>query len=303
MFLKKLWLKLTNSNEFRAQKFLQIREEAKIDFKKRFENEIELIHRKIKNQKKLNFLHSGHAADIVNLLPVIKELSLDHECNLFININKPLKFYYKHPAKGVFINEKIFKILKPLLDNQNYLNKVEVYKDQPIDIKLDMYRDMPINQLFDNITYASISTGIQPDYSQAFLNADDHSTINNKIIIQRTFRYRNDFINYSFLNDHKDLFFIGTEEEFLDLKKELKNLNFYDCKNFLDMASVIKSSKLVIANSSIAFPIAEGLKKPRLLEACPYFPAAQPHGFNAYNFYFQPHFESLFYKLIKLDSK
>ena len=43
------------------------------------------------------------------------------------------------------------------------------------------------------------------------------------------------------------------------------------------MASIIKSSKVVVANSSIAFPIAEGLNKPRLLEACPYFPAAQPH--------------------------
>ena len=84
------------------------------------------------------------------------------------------------------------------------------------------------------------------------------------------------------------------------MKKEVKNLNFYDCKDFLDMARIIKSSKLVVANSSIAFPIAEGLNKPRLLEACPYFPAAQPHGQNAYGFYFQPHFESLFNKLMKL---
>ena len=91
MFLKKIWLKLTNSNEFKTQKFLQVRENAKIEFKEKFEKKIKLIHEKIKTQKKLNFLHSGHAADIVNLLPVIKELSSDHECNLIININKPLK--------------------------------------------------------------------------------------------------------------------------------------------------------------------------------------------------------------------
>ena len=301
MFLKKIWLKLTNSNEFKTQKFLQVRENAKIEFKEKFEKKIKLIHEKIKTQKKLNFLHSGHAADIVNLLPVIKELSSDHECNLIININKPLKYYYKHPAQGVFINEKIFSMLKPLLDNQDYLNSVQVFSNQPIDISLDMYRDMPINQLFDNITYASIATGIQPNYSQPFLKVQDHSELTNKIILQRTFRYRNDFIKYNFLNDHKDLFFVGTKDEFLDLKKEINSLNFYDCKNFLDMASIIKSSKFVIANSSIAFPIAEGLNKPRLLESCPYFPAAQPHGSNAYNFYFQPHFESLFNKLMKID--
>jgi hypothetical protein len=301
MFLKKIWLKLTNSNEFKTQKFLQVRENAKIEFKEKFEKKIKLIHEKIKTQKKLNFLHSGHAADIVNLLPVIKELSSDHECNLIININKPLKYYYKHPAQGVFINEKIFSMLKPLLDNQDYLNSVQVFSNQPIDIRLDMYRDMPINQLFDNITYASIATGIQPNYSQPFLKVQDHSELTNKIILQRTFRYRNDFIKYDFLNDYKDLFFVGTKDEFLDLKKEIKSLNFYNCKSFLDMASIIKSSKFVIANSSIAFPIAEGLNKPRLLESCPYFPAAQPHGSNAYNFYFQPHFESLFNKLMKLD--
>ncbi len=33
MFLKKLWLKLSNSSEFREQKFLQIREKAKSEFK------------------------------------------------------------------------------------------------------------------------------------------------------------------------------------------------------------------------------------------------------------------------------
>ncbi len=300
MFFKSLWLKLTNSNEFRAQKFLKIREKAKKEYELKFSQEIEEIHKKINNQKKLNFLHSGHAADIVNLLPVIKELSLEHECNLFIRLNRPLKFYYKHPADGVFINKKIFLMLKPLLDNQDYLNKVEVYDNQPIDIRLDMYRDMPINQLFDNITYASISTGIRPNFNLPFLKVEDHPQLTNKIILQRTFRYRNDFINYEFLNNQKDLFFVGTKDEFLDMKKEVKNLNFYDCNDFLDMARIIKSSKLVIANSSIAFPLAEGLNKPRLLEACPYFPAAQPHGENAYSFYFQPHFESLFNKLMKL---
>ena len=81
-------------------------------------------------------MHSGHAADTVNLLPVIKELSLTHECNLYININKPLNFYYKHPAKGVFMNEKIFSMLKPLLDNQSFLNNVEIYNNQAMMLTL-----------------------------------------------------------------------------------------------------------------------------------------------------------------------
>mgnify|MGYP001185615773 CR=1 FL=1 len=40
--------------------------------------------------------------------------------------------------------------------------------------------------------------------------------------------------------------------------------------------------------------IAEALKIPRLLESSPHFPAAQVHGKNAYDFYFQVHFEKFF---------
>ena len=71
-----------------------------------------------------------------------------------------------------------------------------------------------------------------------------------------------------------------------NLKKTVKNLEFHNCRDFLEMAEIIRSSKFTLGNSSLAFPIAE-VKSSRLLEACPYFPAAQPHGKNAYDFYFQ----------------
>jgi hypothetical protein len=123
---------------------------------------------------------------------------------------------------------------------------------------------------------------------------ESHKDIKGKIVIQRTFRYRNRFINYEFLNNYKNLLFVGTKEEFDDMHFTVKNLEFYDCKDFLEMASIIKASKFIIANSSLVFPIAEGLKIPRLLEACPHFPAAQPHGINGFDFYFQAHFEKFF---------
>ena len=69
----------------------------------------------------------------------------------------------------------------------------------------------------------------------------------------------------------------------------------------LEMAEIIKSSKFFLGNLSLGYSIAEGLKVPRLLEACPEFPAAQPHGKNAYNFYFQKNFENLFNYLNNLN--
>ena len=82
--------------------------------------------------------------------------------------------------------------------------------------------------------------------------------------------------------------------EFNELKKEISNLEFHECKDFLEMAQIIKSSRFFVGNSSLGIDLAEATKVPRLLEACPGFPARQIHGLDAYDFYFQSHFEKFF---------
>ena len=81
------------------------------------------------------------------------------------------------------------------------------------------------------------------------------------------------------------------QDEFDDLKKEIPNLQHHNCKDFLEMAEIIKSSKFFIGNQSMAYDLAEALKVPRLLEGCPYYPVIKPHGKNAYDFFYQVHFE------------
>ncbi len=295
MFFKKIWKKITNKKEYQYLKSIENNKKSNEEFKVKFEPYINNIQKKIKSQKELSILHSGHSGDIINALPVIKELSKTHLCNLYININKPLnRIYYNHPGKDVFINEKIFKMLLPLLKSQNFINKIDRHKSEKIDINFDIFRELPINISFDNLRYSFQIAGIQPDIEAPYLEVGSHEKINNKIIVQRTFRYRNQFINYKFLNNYKEIYFVGTLNEYKDLKQEVKNLIYYDCKDFLEMAQIIKSSKFFIGNSSVGFPIAEALKTPRLLESCPYFPAALPHGKNAYDFYYQAHFEKFF---------
>ena len=294
-FLKKYWFKIFNKEKYNDIKILnQIKKDKKI-FKDNYENQINNFQKIINTKETINFLHSGHAGDIINALPAIKELSRKHICNLYIKVDAPLKLnYHKHPAKGVFINKKIYNMLKPLLEKQKYINNIEIFNNQPIDINFDIIREMPINLLFDNTKYSFHITGLQPDLSVPYLDVNAHDTVNQKVVIQRTFRYRNPFINYNFLNDYENLLFIGSKDEFNDMKLVVKNLEYYDCKDFLEIASIIKSCKLFIANSSSFFPIAEALKVPRLLESCPHFPAAQTHGINAFDFYFQIHFEKWF---------
>ena len=101
MLLKNIWLKLTNSQEYQKQKIQDLRKKTVFEYKSKYEPELKEIRKKIKNQNELNFLHSGHAADIVNVLPVIKEISKKHKCNLIINLNKKVKNYHKHQQENI----------------------------------------------------------------------------------------------------------------------------------------------------------------------------------------------------------
>ncbi len=294
-FFLKHWYKFFNKqayfnlkNELRTQATVKL-------FKSEYEEQINLIQNKIKKQKNLSFLHSGHIGDIINVLPVIKELSKTHICDLYLNISKPLEIkHFNHQSKNIYLNKKIFEMLLPLLQSQKYINKVELHSVQKIDIDFDLIRKLPINLLFDNLKYGFLIAGVQPDLKETYLDVEPHKDIVNKIVILRSQRYKNQFINYSFIESIKDTLFVGTKDEYIELKKEIKNLEFYECKDFLEMTQIIKSSRFFIGNSSLGTTLAEAVKCPRLLEACPGFPAGQVHGIDAYDFYFQSHFEKFF---------
>jgi len=293
--LKKIWFKFTNKQKYQDYKTFQKKEKNIKIFKDKYENEINSIQKKINEKRELSFLHSGHSGDIINALPVIKELSKTHKCNLYIQVNKPMLLkYYKHPAGNVLVNKKIFDMLLPLLKSQKYINNIEQYNNQNIDINFDIIRDLPCSINFDNSRWFFHIAGVQTDLTQPYLLADSHKLLKNKIVIIRTFRYRNYFINYNFLNDYKNLLFIGIKDEYDDLKKQINNLEYHDCKDFLEMATIIKACKFFIGNQSLGYDLAEALKTPRLLEGCPYFPVIKPHGSNAYDFFYQAHFEKFF---------
>ena len=105
MFSKKLWLRFFDNSEYQQLKNLERIEESSKKFKEKYQNKIDEIQDNIERKKSLNFLHSGHLADIINVLPVIKKLAENRTCNLYININKTVKNYYKHPAGKYYLND------------------------------------------------------------------------------------------------------------------------------------------------------------------------------------------------------
>tara|TARA_Y100000590_G_scaffold186271_1_gene212257 strand:+ start:168 stop:1082 length:915 start_codon:yes stop_codon:yes gene_type:complete len=296
----KLWYKIFNKSEYQNIKYqTNLKDKIKY-YNSEIYNQIIEIQKKIENNNNLTFLHSGHLGDIIYSLPVIKEISKTHVCNLCIQIDKPMELkYFKHPSGNKYLDKRIVEMLIPLLKNQKYLNNIEIYTKQKIDIDLDLFRKIPINIQFYSPRWFFQLTGVHVNLEKPYLNVESHQNLLNKIVILRTFRARNYFINYKFLNKYDDLLFIGMKDEFEDIKKQVQNIKFHDCKNFLEMAQIIKSSKFFIGNQGIGYAIAEALKVPRLLEANPDFPVIFPIGPNAFDFYHQVHFEKFFEELNK----
>lgn len=261
-------------------------------------NKIELFRTKLESEKILNFVHSGHLGDLIYSLPIIQEISKKSQCNFYVNINKKMdKPYGNKPSGNVLLNKKTANMLLPLLRKQNYINEAEIYSNQKIDIDLDFFRETQISVNFHSIRWYSHLVGVPIDMNKKYLEVEESKLFKNKIVIVRSQRYRNIFINYKFLESLKDVVCIGLKDEFDDLKRDIKNLEFYDCKDFLEMAEIIKSSKFFIGNQTFAYSLAEGLKTKRLLENCPEFPLVFPNGENAFDFFHQIHFEKYFNKL------
>ena len=95
-----------------------------------------------------------------------------------------------------------------MLNQQKFINKVSILKNEKIDIDLDLFREMPINLNFNSCRWFFHLTGVHVDLTSPYLFAEEHKSLKNKIIIHRTFRYRNNFINYKFLSKLYNVYFI-----------------------------------------------------------------------------------------------
>lgn len=289
----------------------------RILFKKFFKDKHQIKEEKLKNfvlpkikefkkvissKDDINFLHYGHLGDIINSLPILKEISKNKRCNLFIQKNKELPkdvLSKDHLFGKVYLTENSIKKILPLLKNQIFLNMVDLYDGQKIDIDLNFFREMPINFNIDSVRWYGHLVGKHPDLSLKYLEVDNHDKFKNYIVIMRSLRRQNKFIDYSFLSSYRNKIFVGLKNEYEDLKNSVNGLEYYDSKDFLELASIIKNSKIFIGNLSFGYALAEALKVPRLLESGPNFPLVYPNGQNAFDFYFQNHFEELVKKLDK----
>jgi len=293
--IKKIYFKILDKQKYDNYKNSKKVKENIEYYQNNIKEKISNIHAALERKKSLSFLHSGHLGDLMYSLPLVKELAKNYECNYYVQVDKKTNVNYgSHPSGDVFINKKTARLMLPLLKSQNYFKNVEVYNGEEIDINLDLFRDIPISFYFHSTRWYMHLTGTQFDMTSPCLDVVPHKDIKDKIVIMRSPRYRNIYIDYKMLKNVSNIVCVGLESEYQDLKKDVPNLEFYDCKDFLEMAQIIRSSKFFIGNLCFAYSVAEGLKIPRLLEASPEFPVVFPTGKNGYDFYHQLHFKKYF---------
>jgi hypothetical protein len=286
--IEKTWLKLSNRERYIEYKILLGIQQVP-DF-----------NIAIDDGEQVHFKHSGNVGDIIYSLPTIFSLAKKNKICLHLHLNQK-GIYGKnfHPLGNVMLNESMYNNIKPLLEYQPNFKTCDIYTNQTIHYNLDLFRKYPIDTKRGNIArYYFQAFAVSPDLCCPWLQANANTQFNDSIVIARSNRYRMPGISYAFLKKYNNLFFVGLEKEYNEMRTELPNIQYLPVKNFLDLANIIAGCKFFIGNQSFPFALAEALKVPRLLEVYQPCPNVIVAGSNGYDFSFQPQFEHIVQQLI-----
>ena len=301
-FISKYWLKYTDKAGYKKYKWALANYKSN-EFANFLTTYAQLntpakIKALAETNQKINFNHSGNAGDIIYALPTIKKIAetVNVPTNLYLRPNQPLMIAADktHPLGNVMLNEKMIKMLEPLISSQPYIHQYGTLTNESIDIDLDYFRAGLVPQDKGNIAHwCAYITGVNPVLWQKWLFVEPDLSFKDDVVIARSERYRNIFINYKFLKNYDRLKFIGVESEYKDIKKQIPHIEWVQVTDFLQMARIIAGCKFFIGNQSFPFSIAEALKVPRILEVSLEVINVVPEGEGGHDFLFQDHLESL----------
>lgn len=263
----------------------------------------------------LRFKTSSPAGDLISLLPSIRQLYRQSGKKAIIyqalevvgytipGFDQPFK---NSNGESILMSNETFYNLKPLVIYQEYIQDFVIYKGQEVDYDLDDIRLKTFtNQPLGSINRWSfyVFPEMANDLSESWVNVHyfEGGISLDKVVLNFTARYRNNWVNYFFLKDYQDrLLFTGLPKEHEDFcKKWDLTIRLLQYDTFYELACAIKNCKFYMGNASMGFQIAEGLKIPRLLETFQVMPNVIPFGKNGYDAYHQGAMQYYFKKLIQ----
>jgi hypothetical protein len=209
-------------------------------------------------------------------------------------------------GRQVCVNNAMFEMVKPLMESQEYIERLEVYNGQHIHLDFDVIRgktfvNMPQGMIqswtmfaYPDLAYDLGTPWISLPYKKI---PSIEKQVKGKVIINFTERYRNELMDYFFLKKYAtSLIFAGTEREhFLFCTRWELNIPRLEVKDFLELAYAIKLCRFVLSNQSFIWNIAQAIHAPRLLEMCRFAANCMPFiGKDSYGYYHQVGLEYYF---------
>jgi hypothetical protein len=260
-------------------------------------------------QTVLKIKHQYKCGDVICLLPGLKHLYETKGIKSLIYQQIGLKLT-NDGTKEEMMTEEMFYKLAPLIKSQEYILDFEKWEGQEFEFDMATTRDrrlVPIPNSDIHFWAFFLFPELQCDLSVRWLtlppngNIFNDLVISDHVLINRTDRYINPYLNFYFLKKHEDkLIFSGTEKEYTDFCEawDLKIPRLI-VNNFLELAQAIKYCKFLLSNQSFNFHIADAMKTPRLMEMCSAYPNTLPTGKNGYAFAYQVAMEMYFQNLIE----
>jgi len=232
--------------------------------------------------------HFANIGDIVATLGAVKKYwELTGRKVIFTQQVNQLAQYYPgavHPTvndqgQNVSVNDKMFEMMKPLVESQEYIHSFEKYEGQSIHLDFDVIR----GKTFVNLPHGPIQGWIPIafpdlsfDLSKPWIFLDDKcptkikKQVRGKIILNFTERYRANLIDYYFLKNYMpELIFAGTEREhWMFCNQWGLTIPRLEINNFLELGYAVKEAKFTVCNQSQLWNLCEAMKTPRILEMC-----------------------------------
>lgn len=222
--------------------------------------------------------HSGGRGDLVYALPALKWLAEQRHDKILLCLAETAPFVTERMTPEKWVD------MVALLVAQPYIGDVMNYDGGPVDVNMDDFR---LNLFSRHRKPGSGSirrlSDWQRDIVGAPMSCQDSPWLtvtprhHARFVVNRTKRYNNpEFpwtrIGAAIAAADGLAVFVGTEEEHAAYVSIARWIPHYQTMTLLDAAEVIAGADCFIGNQSVCYAIAEGLKKPALLEVCPQMP-------------------------------
>lgn len=207
------------------------------------------------------FSHSGDQGDLIAALAVVR------------NMDGGDLVLYPHADSGNRMTPERVQNLRAFLEAQSYISSVTwAPRPSPYGVNLDSWRHSYRQDRNLTDMYFEWLKLPKPDRAQPWLWVDPDPVA--EVVFARSGRYHNGTFPWGrALKKYVGrAVFIGTNEEHQIFTAEFGPIPHHQTPDMLAVARAVAGAKLVIVNQTATFWVAEGLKRPLVLEAHPQHP-------------------------------